>query len=70
MKTGGFAKADWLAHGLPENRAGLLALTVQAFIRCRTNTATPFADFCRDAKQISRAKFRTPSAGNRRIYNQ
>src|SRR5439155_21099323 len=42
------AEADWLAHGLHESRALLFTITVQAFIRCRTNT--PSADFCVEIK--------------------
>src|SRR3974377_162272 len=42
------AEADWLAHGLHESRALLPAITVRAFIRCRTNM--PSADFCCEIK--------------------
>src|SRR5438034_11587754 len=42
------AEADWLAPGLHESRALLFTITVQAFIRYRTNT--PSADFCGEIK--------------------
>ena len=45
---GSSAEADWLARGLRESNALLIAITVRAFIRCRTNM--PSADFCCEIK--------------------